>query len=104
MEDASKEILEIMQKAKRNREAEQGSEGHSGTKQKQTKRKAQAPEAAAVAEKPQPKYRLEKTRSQFVCRTGMKGPGSAAIFKFGKEHGTQESAEKKAQQRVKDHS
>ncbi len=49
-------------------------------------------------------YNHEHTRSQFVCRSGKKGPGSTATFKYGPNHGSQSSAEKKAQQWVRDHS
>eukprot|EP00929_Paragymnodinium_shiwhaense_P067963 TRINITY_DN34158_c0_g1_i1.p1 TRINITY_DN34158_c0_g1~~TRINITY_DN34158_c0_g1_i1.p1 ORF type:complete len:586 (-),score=129.69 TRINITY_DN34158_c0_g1_i1:123-1823(-) len=75
------------------------------TKPKKKARPAACVDSAAAAGKKAsyPSFSMEHTRSQVMCRNGLRGPGSTCAFKWGegRAHATKSSATKAAKEWVK---
>lgn len=67
----------------------------------QPKSQAGATSKAKTAEVARPYFNVERSRSQVMCRTGLRGPGSSFAIKY--DEGGEAAAIKKAQKWVRDH-
>ena len=99
--DAKKEDVEAPQEAPKKRKG--GDENAHENEEAPTKRVASQKSAKAKDENTSnASYAIERSRSQVMCRTGLRGPGQTKAIKYGPgtPHPTEKSAAKEAKKWV----